>query len=271
MCRLLGYCARNPASLAGIIGEEGLHEFTALSAFHGDGWGMAWVDGGRIRARRSSLRASDDSSYDELARQRLARLGIVHLRWATPGLAVGPENSHPFCRGDVALAHNGAIHPQDRLSELLPPAWERLMTGRTDSERYFLHILFRLQASGDMVTALSETAASITARFTVNSLNAVLLTPTALYAVSCHDRSMIPEARLRKRGYPGSAEEFARHFDLAYRQTADAIVVASSDWPQDPRHGWTCLPNGHVLTVAGDTLRTKIEPLPVPVSTGKAP
>jgi predicted glutamine amidotransferase len=266
MCRLLGYCARRPASLAEIIGETGLRDFTALSALHRDGWGMAWADGGRIRVRKSPLRASEDPGYDELARQRLARLGIVHLRWATPGLAVGPENSHPFCRTEVALAHNGAIHPQDRLPELLPPAWERLMTGRTDSERYFLHILFRLQAHGDMAIALGESVTSITARFTINSLNAVLLTPTALYAVSCHDRSMIPEARLRERGYPGSAEEIARHLDLAYRQTADGVVIASSDWPQDPQHGWTSLPNGHVLMVAGDTLRTKIEPLPVPTS-----
>jgi predicted glutamine amidotransferase len=266
VCRLLGYCARDPASLAGIIGEQGLRDFTALSAFHGDGWGMAWVNGGLMRVRRSPLRASDDSSYDKLARRRLARLGIVHLRWATPGLTVGPENSHPFCRDDVAMAHNGAIHPQDRLPELLPPDWEHLMTGSTDSERYFLHILFRLQARGDMATALGESVTSITARFTVNSLNAVLLTPAALYAVSCHDRSMIPEGRLRERGYPGSAEEISRHFDLAYRQTADAVVVASSDWPQDPRHGWTSLPNGHVLVVEGDTLRTKVEPLPVAVT-----
>jgi predicted glutamine amidotransferase len=270
MCRLLGYCARNPASVAGIVGEKGLRDFTALSAFHGDGWGMAWVDGGRIRVRKSSLRASDDPDYDALARRSLARQGVVHLRWATPGLAVGPENSHPFCRGKVAMAHNGAIHPQDRLPELLPPDWERLMTGSTDSERYLLHILFRLQADGDMVRAIGETTASIIARFTVNSLNAVLLTPASLYAVSCHDRSMIPEARLHERGYPGSAEEIARHFDLAYRQTADAVVVASSDWPQDPRHGWTLLPNGHVLTVAGDTLQAKVEPLPVPSATGKA-
>jgi predicted glutamine amidotransferase len=270
MCRLLGYCARNPASLAGIIGEEGLRDFTALSAFHGDGWGMAWVDAGRIGVRKSSLRASADPSYDALARRRLARSGIVHLRWATPGLTVGPGNSHPFCRDDVAMAHNGAIHPQDRLPELLPPEWEGLVDGSTDSERYLLHILSRLRAEGDMVRAIGETTASITARFTVNSLNAVLLTPAALYAVSCHDRSMIPAGRLRDRGYPGSAEDIARHFDLAYRQTADAVVVASSDWPQDPRQGWTSLPNGHVLTVAGDTLQTKIEPLPAPSATGKA-
>lgn len=266
MCRLLGFCARRPTSLAEVIGDEGLRDFTALSAFHRDGWGMAWTDGGGTQVRKSPMRASDDRAYDELARRRLSQRGIVHLRWATPGLAVGTKNSHPFCTNDVALAHNGAIHPQDRLAEVLPADWERLVTGGSDSERYLLHILFRLQVSGDMVTAIGETVASINARFTVNSLNAVLLTPTALYAVNYHDRSMIPEARLRDRGYPGSAADYARHFDLAYRQTAETVVVASSDWPQDPRQGWTTLPNGHVLVIAGDTLRTRIEPLPVPVS-----
>lgn len=224
---------------------------------------MAWADGGRIQVRKSPLRALDDPGYDKLARRRLAQLGIMHLRWATPGLAVGTENSHPFCFNEVAMAHNGAIHPQDRLPDLLPPDWEGLVNGSTDSERYFLHILFRLQAGGDMVTAIGETAASITARFTVSSLNAMLVTSTALYAVSFHHRSMIPKDRLRKRGYSGSAEEMACHFDLAYRQTADAVVIASSDWPQDQRDGWTLLPNGCVLIVTGDTLRTRIEPLPV--------
>jgi predicted glutamine amidotransferase len=266
VCRLLGYCAARPASLAEIVGEEGLRDFTALSAFHRDGWGMAWADDGGMQVHKSALRASDDPAYHELARRPLGQRGIVHLRWATPGLSVRTENSHPFYINGVAMAHNGAIHPQDRLPELLPPDWERLVTGGTDSERYLLHILFRLQASGDIVTAIGETVASITARFTLNSLNAVLLTPEALYAVSYHDRTMIPEARLRSRGYPGSAEEISRHFDLAYRQNTQAVVVASSDWPQDPRDGWTTLPNGHVLVISGDTLRTRIEPLPVPVS-----
>ncbi len=270
MCRLLGYCAHRPTSLAGLIGDQRLREFTALSCFHSDGWGMAWAGGGPMGVRKSPLQASEDPGYDELARRPLGRLGIVHLRAATPGLAVELENTHPFLVDDVAMAHNGAIHPQDRLPELLPTAWEERMTGTTDSERYLLHILSRLQAGADMVTAIGETAAAITAQFTASSLNALLLTEDALYAVSCHDRSKIPEARMRARGFAGSAAELAEHFDLKYRQTADAVVVASSGWPQDPRDGWTAVPNGHVLVVDGGTLRTSIEPLPVPVSAQRA-
>jgi predicted glutamine amidotransferase len=45
MCRMLGYCARDRASLAEVIGERGLGDFTELSAIHGDGWGVAAYDG----------------------------------------------------------------------------------------------------------------------------------------------------------------------------------------------------------------------------------
>jgi predicted glutamine amidotransferase len=267
MCRLLGYCARRPTSLTGLIGEQELREFTALSCLHSDGWGMAWAgdggDGGPIEVRKSPRQASEDPAYDELARQPLGRIGMVHLRYATPGLPVELENTHPFVVDGVALGHNGAIFPQDRLPELLPAVWEKRMTGSTDSERYLLHILSRLEAGSDMVTAIGETAGMITARFTVSSLNAVLQTEDALYAVSCHDRSQIPEERMRARGFAGSAVELAEHFDLKYRRTADSVVVASSGWPQDPRDGWTAVPNGHVLAVDGDTLKTSIHPLPV--------
>ena len=266
MCRLLGYCARRPASLAGLIGDQGLREFTALSSFHSDGWGMAWADGGPIEAHKSPLQASEDPAYGELAGRPLGRRGVLHLRQATPGLPVEAANTHPFLADGVAMAHNGAIHPQDRLPELLPAGWEERMTGSTDSERYFLYILSCLRAGADMVTAVGETAAAVNARFDASSLNAVLLTRDALYAVSCHDRSKIPEARMRARGFTGSAEQLAKHFDLRYRETADAVVVASSGWPQDSLDGWAPVPNGHVLVVEGDTLATRIEPLPIPVS-----
>ena len=68
----------------------------------------------------------------------------MHLRWATPGLPVIDVNTHPFRYGDYTFAHNGAIHPQDRLGEMLPAEWERRLAGTTDSERYFLHMMWRL-------------------------------------------------------------------------------------------------------------------------------
>jgi len=93
MCRLLGYCAAGPTSLAGMLGERGLREFTSLSSFHGDGWGMAWYDGSAVRAEKSPLRAIDEPAYDELAHRDLGDVGLVHLRWATPGLPVEAARS----------------------------------------------------------------------------------------------------------------------------------------------------------------------------------
>ena len=99
MCRLLGFCARDGASLAEIMGERGLRAFTGLSAFHGDGWGMAWYDERELHAEKSPRRALDEPAFTELAHRRLGDLGLVHLRWATPGLPVEPRNTHPFRRG----------------------------------------------------------------------------------------------------------------------------------------------------------------------------
>ncbi len=256
MCRLLGYCARGGASLAEIMGERGLCDFTGLSAFHGDGWGMAWYDDRGLHVEKSPLRAVDEPAYHELAHRRLGDTGLVHLRWATPGLPVEACNTHPFRRGAVAMAHNGAIHPQDRLGELLPPAWERQLTGTTDSERYFLHVMSGLEAhDGDMIAALDDTAARVDRLLRANSLNAVFLTPDALYAVCFYYPDRIPHEALATRGHAGPTE---RYFDMAYRETEDAVVVASSGWPQD---GWVSLPNRHVLVVDRATRQAKVAPL----------
>jgi hypothetical protein len=157
------------------------------------------------------------------------------------------------------LAHNGAIHPQHRLPEMLPPEWERQLVGTTDSERYCLGVMSRLAAyDGDIVAAIADTAMDIDRRFLPNSLNAILLSPAKLYAINWHDPAKVPEAALRRRGHAGPPEEIAAYFDLAYRVTDSAVVIASSGWPQP---GWTPLPNRHVLVTDRSTLRTSALPL----------
>jgi len=257
MCRLLGYCSGDEASLEDLIGADGLREFTGLCALHGDGWGMAWYEGTEPIVRKSPIRADSAPEYDKLAHEPLADLGLVHLRWATPGLGVNERNSHPFRYGQYVFAHNGAIHPQDRLPEMLPEQWERQLAGTTDSERYFLLIMSRLASrGGDMVAAIADAAADIGTRFEPNSLNAILLSPDKLYAISWHHRDRVPEAKLRASGY--DQPDIEAYFDLAYRATDSSVVVASSNWPQP---GWTPLENRHVLVTDRRTLRTQVLPL----------
>jgi len=255
MCRLLGYCSSREASLEDLIGADGLREFTGLCALHGDGWGMAWYEGAEPVIRKSPVRADSVPEYDKLAREPLADLGLVHLRWATPGLGVNERNSHPFRYGQYVFAHNGAIHPQDRLPEMLPPRWERRLAGTTDSERYFLLIMSRLASQGgDVVAAIADAAADIDNRFEPNSLNAILLSPDKLYAITWYHGDRVPEAKLRASGMD-KPDEIAAYFDLAYSATDSAVVVASSGWPQP---GWTPLPNRHVLVADRRTLRTQV-------------
>src|SRR5215469_6732810 len=169
MCRLLGYCSQSDASLEDLIGADGLRDFTGLCALHGDGWGMAWYDGAEPVIRKSPIRADTEPEYDKLAREPLGDIGLVHLRWATPGLGVSERNSHPFRHGQYAFAHNGAIHPQDRLADMLPATWESQLAGTTDSERYFLLIMSRLAGhGGDMVAAIAEAVADIDSRYEPN-------------------------------------------------------------------------------------------------------
>lgn len=260
MCRLLGYCARDEVAVADLIGEEGLGALIALSALHADGWGMAWYEGSCREPviRKSPLRA-DEPEFEKLARRPLSDLGLVHLRWATPGLAINDLNTHPFRHGNIAFAHNGAVHPQERLGEILPAAWEAQVAGTTESERYLLLIMSRLQANGgDMVAAIAAAAAQIERQFAPNSLNAILLTPQYLYGIAWHDRDKVPAAKLRERGYEDRPDEIACYFDLSYLATGDAVVVASTGWSQD---GWKQLPNRHVLVVERSSLITQVVPL----------
>ena len=93
--------------------------------------------------------------------------------------------------------------------------------------------------------------ASIAERYAVNSLNAVLLSPAKMHVISWHDPARIPATELRRRGLASTPEEIAGYFHLAYLATPDAVVVASSGWPQP---GWAMLPNNTVLVVDRITL-----------------
>src|SRR5215469_4675650 len=141
MCRLLGYVTSTPTTLADLLGEAGLFEFTELSCKHGDGWGAAWATDTGIEVVKAPDAARTSSAFERHVYEHVADLGIVHLRWATLGLEVAPENTHPFTDGTIAFAHNGSINSPSSLDALVPDDLQERRMGSTDSERYFLAVL----------------------------------------------------------------------------------------------------------------------------------
>jgi predicted glutamine amidotransferase len=246
MCRLLGYVTRTPTTLAELLGESELNEFTELSVKHADGWGMSWATEDGVDTVKSPDAARSSPLFASTAHEHLADLGMIHLRWATLGLNVVPENTHPFTDGTIAFAHNGSVKPPESLDQLVPEELAALRQGTTDSERYFLAVLARMRLAGlptaDPAIALAETVSSIASSLEFSSLNAMIATPTELIAVSQFDP--IAEAK----------ESEPQYYQLRYRIEPDAVIEASSGWGS----GWQTVGNGEMLVVDRDTLAVSV-------------
>jgi predicted glutamine amidotransferase len=246
MCRLLGYVSRTPTTLAELLSEDELNEFTELSCKHADGWGMAWATENGVETTKSPDAARTSTLFARTAHEHLADLGLVHLRWATLGLNVVPENTHPFTDGAIAFAHNGSVKPPSSLDALVPQEFAALRQGTTDSERYFLAVLARMRLAelrmADPATALAETVSLIASSLEFSSLNAMIATPTELIAVSQFDP--IAEAR----------EAEPQYYQLRYRVEPDAVIVSSSGWGT----GWQTVDNGEMLVVDRNTLAVSV-------------
>ena len=248
MCRLLGWAASTPMTLAGVLGQTDLDDFTELSCKHGDGWGIAHADTGRVQVRKDPGAARTSELFGELSQGLPSDLALVHLRWATLGLPVCQDNAHPFTDGRIAFAHNGSIWPPADLEQLIGEQQRHLLVGDTDSERFFLALLTRLDGRTDDSSvgwAYAETVRTIRRDFRGNSLNSMVLTPTRLFAACSYDPT---ESVL---------DEDPHYYRIGHRSRDGSVVVASSGWGS----GWSELDNGALLSIDRRTLRTSVESL----------
>ncbi|WP_448616779.1 class II glutamine amidotransferase [Modestobacter sp. URMC 112] len=245
MCRLLGTVSTTPVTLDDVLGTE-RGAFLGLAAVHGDGWGHAWSTGpGELEVRKSPESALDSAELGDLAGTRAAEAALTHLRWATLGLTVRPDNTHPFTDGRVAFAHNGSVSPPAALDALIAPELRARQQGDTDSERYFLAVLSRMAEGLPPAEALAAVVRDVLAgEARVHSLNCLMLTPDALLAVCCYD----PEWGDDRDYYP-----------LLYRRVGDTVVVASTGWTDSA--GWNTVSNGQLLVVERGSLATTILPV----------
>jgi len=249
VCRFLAYLSIEPVVPAGLLTNDALHEFIALSRENRDGWGIAWRDdGGSLRLAKAPEPAQGSSEFYSLTSAVQTDSLMMHLRWATRGLGSGLEDTHPFTRDGIAFAHNGAVKPVEKLEELVPAEERETLDGTTDSERYFLAAVSALERKRDEEEALRGLMRGIDRRCLYTSLNCLLLTSGRLYAV-CRYNPEHPDARYHLRTDPD-------YFKLRYRASPGSLVVASSGWRAS--RSWETLENGQALVVERRTLENKL-------------
>ena len=210
---------------------------------------MAWDGPDGMTRAVAPAAALDDPDYRRLSRQALGTAGLIHLRWATDGLAIACENTHPFVADGMAFAHNGSISPIPELEGMLTPQSRGLLQGSTDSERYFYLVRERIDRTGSSVGGVRSALSDMLPRFRSASMNAMLLTRDELIVVHASSTAMPPLDDLQQR-YPGLVDAPPDHatayFQLRYRVDTDAVLVASSGVTS---HGWTDLPANSLLMV----------------------
>ena len=242
MCRLMGYVAPEETTLSEISGPN-FAQFAALSAIHNDGWGIATNSG----ANHSTVivepsPAIDSAKFLDSAEHLKSDAALLHFRWATAGLEVKEENTHPFTYGEYSFIHNGGVMPKEALDQFIDDDLFTLLKGDTDSERYFYAVVSHIREEG-VIQGVINSIRQIRSNCAFSSLNSMILTPKYYLVVSEHDNSKIPG------DFPGD------YYELFYRQDSHGVLVASSGWNQD---GWQLVPNHRLLVVDRTTLEVSL-------------
>lgn len=222
----MGYVSRNSTTLPEFIGPD-FSGFVELSKVHKDSWGLALDNGQSILLAKKAETALVDPNFATTVNTRESDGGLLHFRWASPGLGVNDSNAHPFAYQDISLIHNGAIMPYDSLEPLVAPEFLALREGKTDTELYFLFLLTQISQCG-FLEGVNSTISIIREKFRYSSINSMIMNKDYLVVISEHDPKNKPEW----------ADEV--YYELRYRADQNGLAVASSGWNQE---GWELLPN----------------------------
>ena len=240
MCRLLAFTSRERRTFYDVVGSD-FEKFVALSAEHKDGWGIGY-EGEVIKdinpAKESELLTQTGKSLETEG-------ALFHLRLASKGITVNIDNNHPFTYGTTTFMHNGTIRPSDAAEEFISDKYKALITGTTDSERFFYALLSQVDELG-LVEGVRNVVNLVRSKADYSALNIMVQTPDTLIAVCEFNDSNQSE-------WSGPD-----HYELRFIQRDGDFLVASTGWGNAD---WQHLDNHHMLVVNRSTLEHSISTL----------
>jgi len=240
MCRLLAFTSLERKSFYDVVGSD-FEKFVALSAEHKDGWGIGH-EGEVIKdinpAKESSLLAETGKNLETAG-------ALFHLRLASKGITINIDNNHPFTHGTTTFMHNGTIRPSDAAEQFISEKYRALITGTTDSEKFFYGLLSQVDELG-LVEGVRTIVNQIRAIADYSALNIMVQTPDTLIAV-CEFNDT------NKSEWSGPD-----HYELRFSPREDDFLIASTGWGNTD---WQHLDNHQMLVVDRSTLKYLISAL----------
>lgn len=246
MCRLLGYVSQDKQTFNSAVGSD-FAEFVTLSSVHCDGWGVATIDHDQSVAHmiRQPEAAQTSKEFSSAIEKSVSDGALLHLRWATAGLPVSENNTHPFTYKDISFIHNGATYPPSALEPLIPDELKTRIQGDTDSERYFYFVVTKIEELG-FVEGCKAAANYIRKNIDYSSINAMIMTENQWVVICEHHTDRAPDWAP------------ADYYELKYKADAHGVLVASTGWNQP---GWSVLPNHHMLVIDRASFAVQVVPL----------
>ena len=240
MCRLLAFTSLERKSFYDVVGSD-FEKFVALSAEHKDGWGIGY-EGEVIKdinpANQSTLLTETGKSLETAG-------ALFHLRLASKGITINIDNNHPFTHGTTTFMHNGTIRPSDTAEQFISEKYKPLVTGTTDSERFFYALLSQVDEFG-LVEGVRSIVNKIRAIADYSALNIMVQTPDTLIAV-CEFNDT------NKSEWSGPD-----HYELRFSAREGDFLVASTGWGNSD---WEHLNNHQMLVVDRSTLKYSVSDL----------
>jgi glutamine amidotransferase len=266
VCRLIGFASLTSESIGDVIGQPQCDMFQDMSRLHRDGWGTMWLEDDENDATTTvaAVRSVGSGLGDVDLRSSLishpARARVAHLRLASKGMPIRPENTHPYVAGNLGFAHNGAITPTGALRSLLTDESLAEVKGTTDSELYFALIRQNLRAGAPSLgRATVDAVAEIRDRYPRASLNALLLSEDELIAVHASRHTPIPHEEFAASGLRQDElplEHATDYYRMGSYRSADGSIAFSSVGID--MAGWHELPQESVTTVDLRTLQLEV-------------